>query len=71
MKSLVDMLNLAIIKMQIAKNNFLSDERGDTNFISIAIILVVVIALAVVFITFGDDITEKLEEATSKLLDAL
>lgn len=49
----------------------LAEERGDTNFISIAIILIVVIGLAIVFITFGKDITAKLVEAKRKLDEAL
>ena len=38
---------------------FMKDEKGDTNFISILIILGVVIALAGVFIGFKEDIVNE------------
>ena len=40
----------------------LRSERGDTNFISILIILGIVVALAGVFIGFKDQIVSKVEE---------
>lgn len=49
----------------------LADERGDTNFISIAIILIVVIGIAVLFITLGDTIKTAFTSAVEKLKDAL
>lgn len=49
----------------------LADERGDTNFISIAIILIVIIAVAVVFIGFRDMILGGLNNAIQDLRDAL
>lgn len=39
-----------------------SSERGDTNFISIIIILGIVILLAAVFLGFKDTIVEKVQE---------
>lgn len=49
----------------------LADERGDTNFISIAIILIVVIGIAVLFIAFGTDIKNAFTTAKDKLLATL
>lgn len=49
----------------------LAEERGDTNFISIAIVLIVVIGIAIVFIGFGKQITTKVSEAIQNLLNAL
>jgi len=43
----------------------LVDERGDTNFISILIILGLVILLATVFIGFKDDIVNQVESIVS------
>lgn len=40
---------------------FMKDEKGDTNFISILIILGVVIALAGVFIGFKDSIVSEVQ----------
>jgi len=42
-----------------AKNriyNFLNDEKGDTNFISILVLLGIALALAGVFLTFKDQV---------------
>lgn len=49
----------------------LAEERGDTNFISIAIILIVIIAVAVVFIGFRDYVLTAFNDAVQKLKDAL
>lgn len=49
----------------------LADERGDTNFISIAIILIVVIGIAVVFIGFGQTITGWINSKIGELKEAL
>ena len=38
--------------------SFLRDERGDTNFLSIIIILAIVIVLAGVFVAFKDKIID-------------
>ncbi len=49
----------------------LAQERGDTNFISIAIILIVVITVAVVFISFKNTILIAFNEAVESLKTAL
>lgn len=49
----------------------LAEERGDTNFISIAIVLIVVIGIAVTFITLGDGIKKAFETEVGKLKEAL
>ncbi|MCD7859354.1 MAG: hypothetical protein LUH51_04175, partial [Firmicutes bacterium] len=71
MRKLMNKLDAAILAAQLAARKFVSDERGDTNFISIAIILVVVLAIAVVFIELGDTITTSLNERVTKLTGAL
>lgn len=70
MKKLINKLKASMLRAQVAATNFLTEERGDTNFISIAIILIVIIAIAVVFIVFRDQILGKLNEAISSLFDA-
>ncbi len=45
------------------------DEQGDTNFISIIIILGIVILVAGVFVTFKDQILETAGEAIEKYKD--
>lgn len=71
MNKISEMINLAIMKMMLMIESFNEEERGDTNFISIAIILVVVLGLAVIFIGFGDSLTTGLTEAINELKGAL
>lgn len=53
---LVDKLNAFIIMMSIKVDAFLHDEDGDTNFISILVLLGIALALAGVFLVFKDQI---------------
>lgn len=71
MKKLINKFGLASLKAKSETKRVLSEERGDTNFISIAIILVVVLALAVVFITFGKDLLPKLQGQVNNIINAL
>ncbi len=65
-----DKINLALLKTKLAANKFLTEERGDTNFISIAIVLVIVLAIATIFVTFGKDWPDKLQKEVDELLNA-
>lgn len=71
MKKLMNKLNNALMQAKDKAAEFVSNERGDTNFISIAIILIVIIGVAIVFIGFRDSILAAFTEATQDLLDAL
>lgn len=71
MKKLTKKLNNTMLQMKNKAAAFLSDERGDTNFISIAIILIVIIGIAVAFINFGDDIMGRFQQAVNDLMGAL
>lgn len=54
-----------------AANNLVEDEKGDTNFLSIAIVLIVVLAVAVAFIGFKDQLLPKFNTAISDLMSHL
>lgn len=71
MQKLMNKLNNALMQAKDKAAEFVSNERGDTNFISIAIILIVIIGVAIVFIGFRDSILAAFTEATQDLLDAL
>ena len=71
MSKIKNMINLAMLRCMLMIESFKEEERGDTNFLSIAIVLVVVLGLAVVFITFGDSLTAGLETAIEELKGAL
>lgn len=55
------MLSRFFSKAILGMNNVMRNEKGDTNFISILIILGVVILLAGVFIAFKDQIVEQVQ----------
>lgn len=71
MKKLMKKLNNALVRMQCEATRVCSEERGDTNFISIAIILIVVIGIAVLFIQFGDRIATTFKTEVNDLLGKL
>lgn len=48
-KHVTDKLMMAQFKMKRMVREFLTSERGDTNFVSIMLIIVIVIALATIF----------------------
>ena len=64
-------LDYMMIAMKNAGRRFWEEERGDTNFISIAIILIVVIAVAVVFISLKDTILTELNTKIENLTTTL
>ena len=51
--------------------NMMAEDRGDTNFLSIMIVLAIVLMLAVVFIGFKDQIVGKVSELISTFLEKL
>lgn len=71
MKKLLKKLNYNLVSAKNATRDLILNERGDTNFISIAIILIVVIAIAVVFINFGSRLTNGLSQKIQQILQAL
>lgn len=46
------------LKAQKKVNEFLYDEKGDTNFISIMVLLGIALALAAVFLNFKDQVID-------------
>ena len=51
-------VNLIAIRITLAIYDFKDDQKGDTNFISILILLAIGLALAAVFIGFRDRIMD-------------
>lgn len=58
---MMNLFLMAYIGMKAKVSSFFSDERGDTNFVSILIILGIVIVLAGVFIGFKDQIVGQVQ----------
>lgn len=55
------MINTMLIRAYLTIKDKLSSERGDTNFISIIIILGIVLLVAGLFIGFKDQIVEMVQ----------
>ncbi|MCQ2534389.1 MAG: hypothetical protein MJ172_07470 [Clostridia bacterium] len=68
---MLNRISLKSIELRNKVESFLTSERGDTNFISILIILVIVCALAATFIGFKNQIISKATSAFNKLLGKL
>lgn len=71
MKKIKEKINSALLRGKLAMDRFLTEERGDTNFVSIAIILVIVITVAIVFIALKDKVLGWLNDAIADLGKAL
>ena len=50
------MLNAYLVMAKVKLYNFFHDEKGDTNFISIMVLLGIALALAGVFLSFQEEI---------------
>jgi hypothetical protein len=53
---LMNKVDLLMIKTKLKLDSFFHDEKGDTNFISILVILGIVLALAGIFLGFKDQV---------------
>lgn len=71
MRKILDKIDSALLSAKLSAKKFLTDEHGDTNFISIAIIMVVVIAVAVVFIGYKNQVLGWLGSAMEELGNVL
>lgn len=71
MRRIKEKLNNALIQLKVKADTFMMDETGDTNFISIAIIMVIVIGVAVAFILFKDRLMAAFTTATEDLFGSL
>ncbi|MBR4733737.1 MAG: hypothetical protein IK081_13315 [Lachnospiraceae bacterium] len=59
------MLDRLYVKMMNKLQEVVNDEQGDTNFISVLIILGIVVVLAGVFMTFKDQIVGQVNNIVS------
>lgn len=68
-------LNAMIIKLQMKANNafneFKNSERGDTNFVSMLLIMGIVVVLAGLFLTLGKDVMTTVTQKIQDFLNSL
>lgn len=71
MKKINKMLTKLQIKAYCALSNFKNSERGDTNFVSILIIIGIVVVLAGLFLTLGKDVMTSISEKVKDFVGSL
>lgn len=68
-------INEALTKLQIkafcAVQNFKNSERGDTNFVSMLIIIGIVVVLAGLFLTLGKDVMKSIGTKVRDFINGL
>lgn len=69
MNGILEKLKQKNIELQVKVLKVLHDDRGDTNFISIAIVLAIVLSIVAVFIYFRNEILDKVTEEIQKFLE--
>ncbi len=71
MKTLVNKMNRIQMRAVSAFTKFMKSERGDTNFISIIIIIAIVIALAGIFWAFAKNGMSTISSKFTKFINGL
>lgn len=71
MKKINEMLTKLQIKAYCALSNFKNSERGDTNFISMLIIIGIVVVLAGLFLTLGKDVMTSISQKVKDFINGL
>lgn len=57
--------------LAIRIKNFLSSERGDTNFVSMLLIIGIVVVLAGLFLTLGKGVMEQISSKVNQFISSL
>ena len=71
MKKIQDMMTKMQIKAFCAVQNFKNSERGDTNFVSMLIIIGIVVVLAGLFLTLGKDVMNSISQKVKDFINGL
>ena len=71
MQKIKDMLLKWQVKAMCAVSNFKDSERGDTNFISMLIIIGIVVVLAGLFLTLGKGVMSSISKKVTDFINSL
>lgn len=71
MNKLDDMLLALRVKAECAWNNFMDSERGDTNFVSMLLIIGIVVVIAGLFLTFGKGVMQTISGKVTQFISEL
>lgn len=59
------------VKAECAWNNFMDSERGDTNFVSMLLIIGIVVVIAGLFLTFGKGVMQTISQKVTTFINGL
>lgn len=71
MKKLNDMMIKLHVKAYSMLDEFKNSERGDTNFVSMLLIIGIVVVLAGAFLTLGNTVMSSVSEKVTNFIDGL
>lgn len=71
MNKLDDMLIALRVKAECAWNQFMSSERGDTNFVSMLLIIGIVVVIAGLFLVFGRNVMNQISQKVMEFINGL
>ena len=71
MKRINEMLNNMYTRVFCAVENFKNSERGDTNFVSMLMIIGIVVVLAGLFLTMGKGVMTSIQTKVKAFIDSL
>ena len=71
MKKIKEMLTKLQIKAVCALSDFKNSERGDTNFVSMLLIIGIVVVLAGLFLTLGSTVLDSISAKIKAFIDGL
>lgn len=71
MNKLNEMLTNLYIKVSCSWTNFKESERGDTNFISMLLIIGIVVVLAGLFLTLGKGVVSSISQKVTDFINGL
>lgn len=71
MRKVNEVMRKMHIKTLCAIQNFRNSERGDTNFVSMLIIIGIVVVLAGLFLVLGKDIMTSISQKVKDFINAL
>jgi pilus assembly protein TadC len=71
MKRIKETIRKMEVKALCAMKNFKDSERGDTNFVSMIMIISIVVILAGLFLTLGKDAMQAVADQVTKFINGL
>ena len=71
MRKISNMMICMQNKARQTMNEFVSSERGDTNFVSMLLIIGSVVVFAGLFLTLGEDVMDAISDKVKDFIDGL